>query len=171
MKRNFLFVALVVVSGFIGGVVANRVPTPKTAIAQEVLPEVVSAKEFQLIDEQGRKRADLNMGQDMDIWKPSPTLSFYDEESRLLIQLKGGSPFSKLTFFYPKTNKPLLSLFVSDHGASFLNFSDEKGEKRLGMGVVGYDSTPEINFFSEGVMSGTKFSISAKNIAETDAPE
>ena len=76
---------LVLVAGLVGGAISGRVAVGEPVLAQQEpgSADVVSAKQFLLIDEEGKARAELSL-----VGAGEPALSFYDKAGRTRASLK-----------------------------------------------------------------------------------
>jgi hypothetical protein len=105
-KLSFVII-LALLAGLVGGVLLSQTETGKTVLAREGFqPEqYVSAKEFRLVDENGRTLAVLGGHPGKEPFLPiEPALRFYDDNGELVVLL-GLVP----------SNKPKLALF-DGHG-------------------------------------------------------
>lgn len=76
-NRQFkLLVGLVIVSGLVGGALSSRLLPGRPAFAEEA-GQVVTAREFRLVDEGGQVRAKLRVQKE-----GGPSLDFFDTEGR-----------------------------------------------------------------------------------------
>ncbi|UCE83012.1 MAG: hypothetical protein JSV47_00240 [Deltaproteobacteria bacterium] len=107
-KINLSFIViLALLAGLVGGVVLSQTQMGKTMLAQESFQpeEFVSAREFRLVDENGKTLAVLGGHPGKEPFLPiEPALRFYDQDGELLLLL-GLVP----------GNKPKLALF-NGHG-------------------------------------------------------
>ncbi|MGD8372840.1 MAG: hypothetical protein PVG64_03050 [Syntrophobacterales bacterium] len=107
-KTNLsLIVILALVAGLVGGILLSQTQMGKTVLARESFrpEEFVSAKEFRLVDENGRTLAVLGGHPGKEPFLPiEPALRFYDKSGELVVLL-GLVP----------SNKPKLALF-DGHG-------------------------------------------------------
>lgn len=103
-RTNQVFVViLVLLAGLAGGVLLSQTPMGKTLLARESFQpeESVSAKEFRLLDANGRTLAILGGHPGKEPFLPiEPALRFYDDNGKLVLLL-GLVP----------SNKPKLALF------------------------------------------------------------
>ena len=107
-KTNLsLIVILALMAGLVGGILLSQTQMGKTVLARESFrpEEFVSAKEFRLVDKNGRTLAVLGGHPGKEPFLPiEPALRFYDQDGELLLLL-GLVP----------NNKPKLALF-DGHG-------------------------------------------------------
>ncbi len=104
-KQYVLIVALSVVTGLVGGVVAGRLFMGAPVFAQKMplVTEVIRAEKFKVVDKNGKPRAAIGLGDG-----EQPLLVFGDENEkvRLGIALKAdGQPGLE---FYDKKEKVVL---------------------------------------------------------------
>ncbi len=103
-KTNLSFIVmLALLAGSVGGVLLSQTQMGKTVLARESFKpkEFVSAKEFRLVDENGRTLAVLGGHPGKEPFLPiEPALRFYDNNGELVLLL-GLVP----------SNKPKLALF------------------------------------------------------------
>lgn len=135
-----------------------RIPQP--AEAQQRVLESVVAKEFHLVDDQGRACASMSVLPD-----GSPYLDLYHArgESRASLSLFGGphltlssdgmganlaaySDGSAWLGFADARGKLRVELEVDSHGSAHLNLYDVQGKPRVGVGADA-DGTPSLYLF------------------------
>jgi hypothetical protein len=107
MTRLSFVVILSLLAGLVGGVLLSQTQMVKTVLAQESFRpvEFVSAKEFRLVDANGKTLAVLGGHPGKEPFLPiEPALRFYDNNGELVVLL-GLVP----------SNKPKLALF-DGHG-------------------------------------------------------
>ncbi len=162
-KRTWLYVALTLSGGFIGGVAATQL-APSTAIASRAARSI-KASEFVLVDSDGTKRAALQMTDDH-----SAELVMYDASSReranILVTKNGvgtigfsedaGAPKVLIgaapggrdgVTLYGQNNKLLAGLTVGNNNEPSLTLYDPNtGRARVGLGVAG-NGTPALVLF------------------------
>ena len=86
-KLAGLFIAMAIIAGFAGGMVA-RLWTPRPVFAQEQMhPSVLSARSFVLVDNSGQRRGSLSLMRDGSV-----SLRLYDENGRERIDIGNASP-------------------------------------------------------------------------------
>jgi hypothetical protein len=125
-RKYLLLVALIIVSGLIGGAVSNWIFMARTAITRETLSDkdilnafevqntplqelitakVIKAEEFRLVDKEGRTYAVLGKPDD----DKYPGLWLYDGQSKVSVGLYAGEFWSGLCL-YDKQGDPYINL-------------------------------------------------------------
>ena len=93
MKRRdyILLLAVSIISGLIGGVIANQVFNGKTAIAQEnqESPALIQAQEFRLVDKQGKILAALAISSSSN--EPFFIINGKDGKHRIMLNIDEGN--------------------------------------------------------------------------------
>lgn len=106
-KKRIFVLVLALLAGLVGGVILSQTQMVKTVLARESFQpeEFVSAKEFRLVDANGKTLAVLGGHPGKEPFLPiEPALRFYDNNGELVVLL-GLVP----------SNKPKLALF-DGHG-------------------------------------------------------
>lgn len=136
MTRRQFHVALAVlcVSGLVGGFVSGLVVPGRAAWAQDVAKEL-RAERFVLADAAGGERAELGFGE----WG-EPALSLYDETGRLgaTLLLPIGAP---RLWLYDEAGEPRAFLGMGE-GEPSLGLWDEAGNPRVDVGTM--DGEPSV---------------------------
>ena len=104
------------------------------------MPEKVSANNFQLVDANGKKRAELSLLKD-----GNPALAFYDKEGKCLADLSvdDGSGQAGLSL-YGKNGKPGTLLM-----ASHLNLFNEDGSGQIRLAVMDGQRPAALDFWDK----------------------
>jgi len=124
-SRQFkLLLVLVVVSGLAGGALGRWLLPGRAAFAGEEALQVVTAREFRLVDEEGKLRARLGWGNE-----GVPGLSFYDAAGEERVVLVAGEDHAALGF-NDATGKPRASLAGGEFGFG-LSLNDATGRPRV----------------------------------------
>lgn len=148
-KQFFLTLSVAIISGVLGGALSVWFLMPQSVLAQEGVPELIEAREFRVVDGEGRIRARL--GHDT---YGSTQLLFFDEtgEDRIILALGISGPFLQLQEsstgpaaslsldslgFWQSQLRPgnFISLALSDNGP-MLRLVDEDGTLRAALGTT-----------------------------------
>ena len=142
--KKFSVVAAVILSCFLGSVVANLMIQPQIAMGAAASPGIIRASCFELIDNSGTKRASLEMENE----DKTAALYLWDSNGKPLVALKASPDGSSLLMKFkdkpvagiavekdkgvmafandPKTGKPGISTSVNEAGGIILIYEDGK---------------------------------------------
>ena len=125
--------ALGVACGLMIGVVllvGGRVWRPATVAAQaSVVPDVLRAQCFEMVDVAGKRRASLRMV------SGSPGLDLYDAAGKLRASLAGNPNGSRVLALSDAAGNQRVCLGVNPDGSPALRLYDAAEKPRLGLGV------------------------------------
>jgi len=112
----------------------------QTALAKDNSPppKEVRAKDFRLVDKDGRTRADLGLLAD-----GSPALTFFDKDRKARVLLGVANDGSPILLFFDKDGKRRAGLTTSAAGGPDLKLSDKDGKPRAILGLSG-DGEPSL---------------------------
>ena len=113
--------------------------TPQPAAAQNSVAEVVTAKSFQVVDDQGNRRATLGMAADED----RVNLEFYDADGGLHAFLAVLPEGGTLFYLLDPDGRGRLRLFVSDEGAPSIYLNGDHLNARAVLDVLA-DGQPRL---------------------------
>lgn len=119
-----LLVVMIVVSGLVGGLLGSWLLPGRAAFAGEEALQVVTAREFRVLDEEGKLRARLGWGNE-----GVPGLSFYDAAGEERVVLVAGEDHAALGF-NDAAGKPRASLAGGEFGFG-LSLYDAAGRPRV----------------------------------------
>jgi hypothetical protein len=171
-SRQFrVLVALTVAAGFLGGAVSNVLlgGAPAAAQTEGLLPQVLKARSFQLVDERGAERARLGFGPD-----GAPFLELRDAAGKTAAELSaepgGGSGLklyrgglanggaalyvlpdggSGLALFRTVVGKTRAGLSLAPDGSSGVELRDASGNVRAAL-VAPLDGSPFLDLYGAG---------------------
>jgi len=167
-RKAFCLACAAICSGFVGGMlpqVLNGLP----AVAQEG-SKSIAANEFRLLDQKGRLRAVLGMGQDGD----RPTLVFYDKDGGQQINLYTSGNHQSLGFLNRRGELSVLlssgpnspSLFMASEQGANIILKNEFFKQYVTMGST--SSGPSIHLLDETNDKHTELSLDWLNIVGKD---
>lgn len=108
------------------------------------IPETIQARQFQLVDSEGRVRAVLGMSAEGDAQVEQPSLQLLRSDGtpalRLFLHSFRGFECAQIKL-YDKEQKERLSLGISDEEPQYpgMSMTDSEGEERLGLVVTPND--------------------------------
>ena len=136
-KQYYVALAVLAVTGLVGGGLVSCLTPAKVVSAQKEVADVVTAREFRVVDEDGKKRAELVAKGGL------PRLTLYDAAGQDRVSLIAINRGASLKFCDAKgTLRAALSAFTVGSG---LNFYDAAGELSAILGATATGSS--LNFF------------------------
>ena len=139
-NRLLLFVVMLAIVLLALGAITPGIGTPTTSGTRSEGEDVVRAKEFILVDENGMLRANMGVGKD------GPLLALYDEKGKPRIALSVDKEGPQLTM-RDENDKPRIGMLLIDSGMG-LTLRDEKGKDRAFL-AVGKKEGPRLMLFDE----------------------
>ncbi len=123
---------LAVVAGLVGGVASSWLflRAPMFAHKTPQVAEVIRAKQFVVVDQDGNMRAELSLNAD-----GKPGMALYDENEKYRVTLglnKDGEPGLRL---YDKDGKTSVMLSLNKDEEPSLWLADKSGKRRAGIGL------------------------------------
>lgn len=126
-NQSSLQLGVAILAGFLGGALSNHVWVGDPAQAKAQPPQAITARSFQIVDNQGKKRIEIGVYGD----KQNPGLVFFDAEGKEPIGGIGfdGNQEGHLLLKGPQ-GKSLVDLKVEDGGAT-LTMSNQNARSGL----------------------------------------
>ncbi len=145
-KHYGTILGLTILAGLAGGVIVRQLFASTSAFAQKLCPQaaVIQAKRFELLDENGQRRAVLGFADDR-----APALALFDKEGHLRAELglrPDGGP--KVLFWDGKTKVPRVGLALLPTGSPSLELADQAGNLRIVFGL-GTNGEPVLGLFDQ----------------------
>jgi hypothetical protein len=131
--QRFLIVLTVINLGLLVVLLATRIAPAR---ADSTAPEVVHARAFQLVDEQGRVRASLNVvpgGTQPDgvAYPETVLLRLITEQGRPSVKISASEQFSGLSLAGPTGTKDSYVILKSEAAVSSLKLRNEDGREQI----------------------------------------
>ena len=125
-KHFTLIVTIAVFSGLVGGGISNWLLVTQLVMAQDLLPKVIEAQEFRVVDAEGNVRANLRVDSRNMV---SLLLKDVNELPRVLLAVDRGNPLLVLT------HKEAEKIGFRDEGPS-VQLWDADGNVRAVLGTT-----------------------------------
>jgi hypothetical protein len=126
-------ITITLLTGTVIGLLLARLPVPPAAAAPELLPDVVRAKQFELVSPDGKKAAEL-------MWSPTgPHLVLYTSNGVACFDL-GVAPVDKPQILVKDSNNKFVMAFGLERaGQPGLTFYDGGSARtKVGVGPMGH---------------------------------
>lgn len=143
IKREWLYGALALTGGVLGGLASGKLSATAGATLAQVPPRTVAAQEIVLVDAKGRTRGALGLNKNGD-----PSLSIYDHHGTLRSALQISEAEGLGFKFFDTSGALRISLIINTDQIPAIRLFDSHNRPRALLGVDP-EGEAALDFYSE----------------------